>query len=353
MLFPYIYLPEHNIYKLQEWIDQLFLDVWCKANIDIEYSVDILPFDIRELTLEIYNNESIKNDYFYGPIETVYKIFQLLDQEKKDTLAKHYLNNNSIEDLCEGKTECVPCFYSDLSELNEPLKVALENFFKNLYDSVINLEQVKTRLNSSLDRHYKDFIKVNNKGVCPICGLMSLDSEDDYTREAYDHYLPKFKYPFNTINFKNIVPMCDKCNSKNKGPKDPLFLRKGERRKAFYLYSNKSYNIELAMSLKNDDLEHLKPEDIELEIGPSMLEEEIATWDDLYRISNRYKATCCKASNYKYWIMQITEEFEGQKMLKKDAWTEKMSEAEGNPYNEINFIRKPFLEACKAKGIFE
>ena len=51
-------------------------------------------------------------------------------------------------------------------------------------------------------------------------------------REAYDHYLPKVLYPFNSINFRNLAPACHECNSTYKLGKDPAHNPAG-RRKAF------------------------------------------------------------------------------------------------------------------------
>jgi hypothetical protein len=133
--------------------------------------------------------------------------------------------------------------------------------------------------------------------------------------EAYDHYLPKGKYHFNSINFHNLVPACHKCNSTyklSKNPlhktKDPLQAQTGGRRKSFYPYQTIPYSISLDIELNSTDWLNITPEDMTLSIGPENLKEEINTWRDVYGIGERYKARCCGENDGKYWIEQVLDE---------------------------------------------
>ena len=126
-----------------------------------------------------------------------------------------------------------------------------------------------------IEDHYDCFVTANNKGKCPYCGIFSLDSQYDPSREAYDHYLPKSKYPFNSINFKNLAPMCEKCNSRNKGVKDPLYSSNGTRRKSFYSYQTNQPRIEIEVEVQTRDWNQLKPEEIQIRTGSAALREEI------------------------------------------------------------------------------
>jgi len=203
----------------------------------------------------------------------------------------------------------------------------------------------------TINEHYKEFIKINSKGKCPFCGLIPIDGEYDDTREAYDHYLPKSKYPFSSINFKNLAPICNKCNSGNKGTKDPLHDTKGNRRKSFYAYNAMPYTLEIGLEINSPDILKLTPQDITITFGPDNLSEEIRTWNELFGIEERYKAKCCSA-DAKYWITQITEECQNYGLTPRVVLQGKLREAEKSPYSETNFLRKPFLEACDAQNIF-
>jgi hypothetical protein len=80
----------------------------------------------------------------------------------------------------------------------------LEKFFKHLFTNVIKLKAITTRI-GDIELHYKDFVKVNDEDRCPFCGINDLKGQYVERREAYDHYLPKDIYPFNSINFLNLI----------------------------------------------------------------------------------------------------------------------------------------------------
>lgn len=110
----------------------------------------------------------------------------------------------------------------------------IEAFFSKLYScGFFELAIVKENIGADLKEHYKEFSSLNNMPCCPFCGLLPMDSEYDPTREAYDHYLPASKYPFNSVNLRNLAPACYKCNSQNKGAKDPCKMKLGSREKPF------------------------------------------------------------------------------------------------------------------------
>ena len=204
MLFTYKYV-NHSIEKLQEYIDHLFLEVWCKA--DGEYDINKLHPDLREMVLEIYYDERIKKDHLYGPIKEIYELFLKIKKGRREALKKWYENNNSIEDLCCAANKCKPIHYKRLEQLQKELAPKLEKFFKSLFTDVIKLKAVWSRI-GHIDEHFNDFMSENDEGKCPFCGLKDLKGEYNTKREAYDHYLPKDIYPFNSVNFKNLAPMC-------------------------------------------------------------------------------------------------------------------------------------------------
>ncbi|MBI5635176.1 MAG: hypothetical protein HZA15_17040 [Nitrospirae bacterium] len=362
MLFPYAFIPDHPIYKLQQWIDELFLNVWCTANPTVEYSIDLLPSDLKELTLEIYNDDRIKTDYFYGPIERVYKLFQGFDQTTKDILSKAYRDNNAIEDLCKGSNGCNPYFYSMLSALNQPLKVEIENYCKSLFKSVIHLKSVQKRI-GMIDDHYKEFVTINDKRKCPFCGLNSIIGPNRTVRDAYDHYLPKDIYPFNSINFKNLSPMCHECNSSHKMGKDPITHPHTQaRRKAFYPYDTcGSYDISIEINFHHTDISNLTEHDISLILNSPTHQEEVDTWKDIFGIEERYKEKCASKTDGWYWYCQATDEYENAKVrlggqFTQEAWVQmQISAANSNEYSEYsaeNFLKAKYLEACMAQHVF-
>jgi hypothetical protein len=77
--------------------------------------------------------------------------------------------------------------------------------------------------------------------VCPGCDgppphinkqkwdIEVVDDDDEYQGEAeVDHFFPKALYPFLSIHFMNLVPLCPDCNLKAKKAQDPLHGRTGK-----------------------------------------------------------------------------------------------------------------------------
>jgi hypothetical protein len=108
--------------------------------------------------------------------------------------------------------------------------------------------------NGTLENHYREFVKINNNGICPFCGLTTLRSYEMEGHEAYDHYLPKEQYPTYSINFRNLVPTCHGCNSIHKLRNSPLVSKTNNgKQKAIFPYSSKSMdsNFRIKVDISN------------------------------------------------------------------------------------------------------
>jgi len=95
---------------------------------------------------------------------------------------------------------------------------------------------------------------------------------------------PASKYPFNSVNLKNLASACHKCNSQNKGAKDPLIDDEGNPRRAFYPYSLNSYNIDVSLTFLCDERAPSTPEELQINLACSGYEQELDIWDALYRV---------------------------------------------------------------------
>lgn len=352
MLFPYQYI-DHPMNKMQEYIAYIFYEVWCKAPA-CEYNIELFDgnTELKEIITAFHYTEPKGADFFVKGIQTIFEIFKNLDPDKINEMKNWYRSNNHIEGLCNHAPGVDPLTYERIAQWNLGLSRELKKFFMGLYsEDFLSLKVLWEKIGRIGD-HYNEFIKSNPQGVCPFCGLYRLDGEYDHTREAYDHYLPKSKYPFSSINFKNLAPICHKCNSSNKGAKDPLHDGAGSRRKAFYAYNTDNYGLEISLQICSTEVDNLTPQDINIQFGPEALSEEINTWNELFSIEERYKAACCSAKG-KYWIQQVREANENYGMSPKDFLRGKLQEATRNPCQDTNFLRKPFLEACNGLYIFD
>lgn len=381
MIFTYQYI-NHDIKKFQEFLDFLFHDVWLVA----EGEFDIEKLNGNPELKKIYKqlgdidydpnnkkkNQSGKSAYFFNSsIENIYKEFSKIDDDAfKLQLKKFYDINNDIDTLCRDKRK-TPICYKEIKDKYPDLEKALRSFYSQLYgsESPFNLS-IFGKLNDKLiQSHYNTFVEVNDDGICPFCGIYPIDGQYVETREAYDHYLPKAIYPFSSINFKNLSPMCNKCNSSNKGSIDPIEHIKG-RKLAFYPYANHHPDIEFKFTLLSPSINNkITPSDFKLEISCVGHQEELDSWERTFKLSRKYKTDgsieyygrydelICNKHKAIEWYSDIYDYFENAKTLEaiEDAETYYnnviRATKRNNRYVE-NIIKLKFLEECKSKGIF-
>jgi hypothetical protein len=290
--------------KMQEFIDFIFYEVWCKAPIGLVFHPDLFAgkADLKEVITEFgfSANAAERGKAFYKDVKTIYELFALLSPQEIDQFKKWYQANNDIEKVCANDPNTHLARYADIAASHAELSVQLASFFKELYSqSLLGLAALKAKI-GEIDDHYLKFVQINNVGKCPFCGIGDIKGPHHSKREAYDHYLPKALYPFNSINFRNLAPACHECNSTYKLSKDPVHNKVG-RRKAFYPYAAASHAIEIAIDLGATDIDRLTPADIQVTFGPANAYEEIETWKEVFGIDERYKAKCC-GTDAKDWL---------------------------------------------------
>ena len=352
MLFAYKYVS-HRMEKMQDYIDYIFYELWSKSPFR-QYDIELYNgnTELQEIITAFHYSPTKGGDYFVSKIEEIYSKFKTLSTNDIEKLKRWYEANNNIEKLCVNDPSTVPVTYNELKYFDEELSGILESFFKKLYGTeILSLKPLSLKI-GKIDEHYDYFMKNNNKGKCPYCGINDIKGIYHSKREAYDHYLPIGTYPFNSINFKNLAPMCNECNSSYKLAKDPLYDCKKNRRKAFYSYMSEEPEIKIELEIQNKDIANIAPEDINLKINSENYPEEVQTWKELFGIEERYKAKCTSESDGKYWFIQIQDECQNYNMTPKELLNSKITEAEKYPLFDTNSLRKPFLEACENKKLF-
>ncbi|OYU45935.1 MAG: hypothetical protein CFE44_04890 [Burkholderiales bacterium PBB4] len=356
MLFPYIYVP-HKIEKMHGFIDFIFYAVWCQAPAKGEFGLALFEAnpDLHGMMKDFYYDHSKGGDFFYGHVEGIYKLFSKLSPCQTEQFRLWYRGNNDIENICANDLLVHAIRYKDLFDKFPALSKSLATFFRGLYDkSLLGLESVKSRIGDIKD-HNTEFFKKNKVGKCPFCGINDLKGLYHTRRDAYDHYLPKFRYPFNTINFRNLAPACHECNSSYKLSKDPIHIYTGKsvsRRKAFFPYAGAGHSIQIVVTLRHPNIDAILPKDITLQFGPTDVNEEIDTWKEVYGIEERYKAKFCGENDGKYWLTQVLDEWKWDGRLPDDFMTTLARQANDHPFAECRFLKKPFLEACQSIGAF-
>lgn len=358
MLFTYTYIS-HQMEKMQEFIDFIFFEVWCKAPGNGNFSLDLLNGspELKEVMEAFHYSDSKWADFFNSHVERIYGLFVPLTPVEIDKFKQWYQANNDIEKVCANDPSVHIARYADIEATYPDLSKQLASFFKGLYsDKLLGLKALREKI-GQIDDHYDNFMGRNKEGKCLFCGISDMLGVYHTKREAYDHYLPKGLYPFNSINFRNLVPACHHCNSSYKLEKDPFFtlkdpLGKRCRRKAFYPYSVPVYRIEITVDLGKSDIENLEPSDIQLTFGPSAISEEIETWKDVYGIEERYKAKCCNENGGKYWVEEVRIACHNYQTKPDNVLATVRQVSENNPVADSNFLKVAFLEECYRIGIW-
>lgn len=357
MLFPYTYVP-HKMDKMQEFIDFIFADVWCKAPGAGPFDLSLFEAkpELHELMKAFLYSDTKGADFFYGHVERIYGLFAALSPGQIAQFAQWYQGDNDIEKVCANDPAARIARYADLPIADKVLCDQLASFFKGLYSqSLLGLVALTEKI-GNIDDHYQSFVKINNAGKCPFCGVSDMMGQYNTKREAYDHYLPKALYPFNSINFKNLVPACHQCNSSYKTSKDPAHPVKdpagaAQRRKIFYPYRAVAENIEISVNVAHPNIDELTPEDLSFDFGPAALEEELATWRDVYGIEERYRAKLLGENDGKYWITQALDEWPSKGGAPEEFLADMATKAKNKPFAECNFLKSAYLQGCHKVGI--
>lgn len=252
-------------------------------------------------------------DKFEGYLKILVTEYADLDSDKKKKVKLAFKNNNQIEKLCAKRL--TPVKYSEFpSKFAETLKT----FDEKLWTGFPHNKEGKAKC-GTVKAHFDYFTKeeFQTACVCPFCGIMPLEPSEGEYRDAYDHYLPKSEYPFTSINFKNLIPICEKCNkSGRKGDKDILY-RKKTRRAVFYPFDKSIKPSKLSMDIvpgekfnpatKSTRLKNIKwAYSVKFE---NKKDPRIQTWEEIFKFQQRYKENLkVKESIWFTWVKERYKE---------------------------------------------
>ena len=304
-----------------------------------------------------FYDDTKAGDAFYSAVETIYDEFCKLSPKDRTQFRLWFHANNDIERSCGDPIGHSVVRYDDLEGRFPDLRQTLYAFFKSLYSQeLLGLAALKMHI-GDLKEHYDQFVTVNSVGKCPFCGMKDLLSMYHSKREAYDHYLPKSIYPFNSINFRNLAPACHECNSTYKSTKDPAFMPKDKRkpghpRKAFYPYTTTPHSVTVSVTVSHCDLGNLKPDDVRLSFSPAAAKEEIETWADVYGIEERYCAKFCDG-DAKAWLEAFR--ISNRRLdTSPQAFVDNIHEEyDTSPFANLTFLKKAFLDELHRQGVLE
>lgn len=241
---------------------------------------------------------------------TIHLVYSALTPAEKLVVQSAYANNNNILGICNRTVD--PIKYSQLPN-------AIQQPVRSLYDSIWTMLSHKDayveikNLCGTLKTHFETFRQTNLKSVCPFCGMGSLLHAEDKMKNAYDHYIPKSEYPFCSVNFQNLFPICDTCNKNgNKGFKDiPYFPAPNNtvREVLYFPYNNatEGHKIKLKISSSSFNLSNKNSWTLDIDCDPTANRSRKDRWIEIYNIEDRYKSKI--ASDSYSWMDDILKEF--------------------------------------------
>ncbi|MBR9855550.1 MAG: hypothetical protein GYB37_13405 [Algicola sp.] len=271
---------------MHSYLHFFFTQLFAEVNVTYDHAHHIHPnFQniINEYTIQIDNK-----------LEAIFNAYTGLNPAQKQIVRDAYSSNIDIENICN--TSVSPVKYAQLpASISTPIK--------SLYDQLWGDSKVLGYVHvvascGTVKSHFNDFRIVNKNSVCPFCGLEGLECEHDDGRDDYDHYLHKSKYPFISVHFMNLVPMCHKCNSKSKGQKDAPFNGAGNRRPIYFPFEGNPHGHCITLSINSTitDLGKLASWTLDINCQPAANVPKKDAWVDIFNIEKRYKARLAKDS---------------------------------------------------------
>jgi hypothetical protein len=271
-----------------------------------------------------------------------------LNDTQRQQLKNCYERSKDLNEICNN-VQIDPISKKTLEGYSKKLADALYSFYVDLFEHALSLAVIRSK-NGTLENHYKEFIKINKRGVCPFCGLNPLRSYEMKGHEAYDHYLPKEIYPTYAINFSNLVPTCHDCNSIHKLRKSPLVSKHNNaKQRAIFPYSLRTPDIDLIIKVNISNYKEYEHDHIDISVSSKEENDKVRTWFELYNIEKRYKDELTNEGIGKYWLFFFLDELPlASRETEFQRLPEKLIKSK---YKDKNFLKVPFLQACRAEGI--
>lgn len=316
---------EDNIFKLQSLVELLVCQVWCNAS-----DTDTCESLLTEGFAGAYN----AYPWLKKEVDDVYDKCKTLTTQQRADIREAFYVNNRIEDLCNGVIKPI-----ELSQLPSVVSTNMKPLLSKFYKPLLDQAEIP---GNKLD-YYNNLIRSNKYNTCPCCGLVEVESAHTHYVEDNDHFFPQAHYPFAVVNFKNLVPLCDKCNKKHKTSKKPLDYNGV----AYYPFENRaSLDVHIAIDeVKFDSDQQLSSN---LDISFSGDGKRNSTWNWLYNIEDRY-TTEVKRFSFS-WLRRLKAEieFNSSKTI-EEVIDFNIASFEKDKFDEVKFLKIAFLEDIKAK----
>jgi hypothetical protein len=328
MLRTYKPLANHSIFIYQNHVEHLVCNVWCKAEAGTN-CLDLLTQEFEE----IYT----AREWVKEGVDEIYELCKILTQAERNTIKEAFFINNDIDSFCEANKTPI-----ELSALHPVVENKMKPLLIKFYSDLIG---AKEKL-----QYYNDLMIHNgNFKFCLCCGLLLVESAETHYREDNDHYLPKAEYPFASVNFKNLPPLCSKCNKKCKSTKNPF----ENARKSFYAFKPLGNEFEITVSISTTNAtSYLALQSTEVGLSFNNDSNKVSTWHWLFQIDTRYNEEIRQFSKTELRI--LANRFKRNDERKKDESYEQIlndaiDDYDIDKYDDRKFLKKSFLKEMLSK----
>jgi hypothetical protein len=322
----------HSIFTLHHYVEHLVCQVWCNAS-DASTCANLLDADF-EVIYGAYPWLKTKVDAIYEKCKTLTEI------ERADIREAFYVNNR-IAELCDGILSPI-----GLDALPIVVREDMKPLLVKFYDYLIDRSEVP---GDKLD-YYNALLTENPTfQFCPCCGLSPIESAESHYREDNDHYFNKAHFPFASVNFSNLVPLCSKCNKKCKGSKNPA----DAGRVSFYPFDTTHTTIEVSINIVDSpalDYQALKENDIVISFSNNP--NKTSTWDWLFNIKERYNEETrgfCRTELRTLANRLFRNHNRKTGLTYEQILDDTIEDYEIEIFEDRKFLKRPFLQTIKTE----
>lgn len=240
---------------------------------------------------------------------------------------------NRVSDLLSNVSNAEKCIRFE--QLPKTVQGPVAKLFEFAY-TLLDPLQVRSRHYLAIHAAMHTRIRAH---VCPFCGVHHFCSPSS-GEEAMDHYLARSIYPFVAVNLSNLVPMCHECNSGYKRQSDMIRSVDGKWRMAFDPYNHAKIEVRLDQSVPFGGRGGNVPE-WKIEFLPKT--SEVETWDEVFKISLRYRNDLLD-EEYEMWIDMFRDvvidrvtPYSDQKLIQALLWYE--DTLRPFEFQSVNFLK--------------
>lgn len=320
MLRTYKPLDDHSVFVYQQHVEHLVCNVWCKATAGVNCQ-DLLTKEFEKIYL--------KRDWVKLGVDEIYELCKPLIDDERIAIKEAFFINNDIEGFCEANKKPI-----ELNALAAVVETKMKPLLIKFYSDLIGASE-KLSYYNDLITHNGDF------KFCLCCGLIPVESAESHYREDNDHYLPKAEYPFASVNFKNLPPLCGKCNKKCKSTKNPF----ENGRRSFYAFKPLDSEFEITVTINAvNATSYLTLKENEVELTFNNNTNKVDTWHWLFQINTRYNEEIRQFSKGELRLLARKFKRNTNGETYEQILNNAIDDYEIDKYDDRKFLKRSFLK---------